>query len=230
MLAFDIRFAVNNKLDALSQRLVLPVAEIGKQIAVQIRNRVLEGLDPLNQPWTPLGRQRMGSGRGQRNADGSANYRQRWWVKPTEPQPPGYLFRVADNAKDFQGWAVYEDYQTYLRLQPNGERRDWYKTGTFWRSIAVRPQSANRVKVIATGSRKTGKKRIQNRDIGFFAGRRERFGVLTYSDAERLFAQRMVKASIDEQMATRAGQVAELGRLNSRVVAANRRASKLLGG
>lgn len=230
MLAFDIKFAVNNKLDELSQRLVLPVVEIGQQIAVQIRNRVLGGIDPMGNAWTPLGRQRMGSGRGQLNADGSKNYRQRWWVKPTEAQPAGYIFRVKDNAKDFQGWAVYDNYQTYLRLQPNGDRRDWFKSGEFWRSIAVRPQSSNRVKVISTGSRKAGKKRIQNRNIGFFAGRRERFGVLTYSDAERLFAQRMVKASIDEQMATRAGQVAELGRLNTRVVAANRRASKLLGG
>lgn len=230
MLAFDIGYRVNSKLDALSQALVLPLADIAKELAVQIRARVMSGMDPEMRPWTPLGRQRMGSGRGQANADGSANYRQRWWVKPTEPQPAGYIFRVPDTARDFQGWAVYQDYETYLRLQPNGDRRDWYKTGTFWRSIAVRPQSVDRVKVIATGSRKTGKKRIANRDIGYLAGKRERFGVLTYSDAERAFAVRMAKMSIDEQMAIRVGQVAELGRLNSRVVAANRRSSKLLGG
>lgn len=230
MLAFDIQYKVNSKLDALSQALVLPLADIAKDLAVQIRARVMSGMDPEMRAWTLLGRQRMGSGRGQRNANGSTNYQQRWWVKPTEPQPAGYIFRVSDTAKDFQGWAVYQDYETYLRLQPNGGRRDWYKTGTFWRSVAVRPQSANRVKVLATGSRKTGKKRIANRDIGYFAGKHERFGVLTYSDAERAFAVRMAKMSIDEQLAIRAGQVAELGRLNSRVVAANRRSSKLLGG
>lgn len=230
MLAFEISYKVNNKLSGLEQALVPPLAEIAKELAVQIRARVMSGLDPEMRAWTPLGRQRMGSGRGQRNADGSTNYQQRWWVKPTEPQPAGYIFRVSDTAKDFQGWAVYEDYETYLRLQPNGDRRDWYKTGQFWNSIAVRPQSVNRVKVIATGSRKAGKKRIQNRDIGFYAGKRERFGVLTYSNAERAFAVRMAKMSIDEKMATRLGQVAELGQLNSRVVAANKRSSKLLGG
>ena len=39
MLAFDIQVKNFNKLDALSQRLVLPVVEVGKQTAIAIRAR-----------------------------------------------------------------------------------------------------------------------------------------------------------------------------------------------
>jgi hypothetical protein len=224
MLAFDIQVRTNNKLDALSQRLVLPFVELGKVLAIRIRERVLQGIDPTGRPWSPLGRQSMGSGRGSQNGP-----QRRWWVAPTEPQPAGWLFKVPNDAKDFKGFAVYESYETYLRASPGNDRRDWYKTGTFWRSIAVRPQAANRVKVISSGSRKVGGQRIANRDIGYYAGRNENFGVLTYSDADRAFAVDFVSRSINEQYAMRVQQAGELQQLEKRAVSWNRRASKLLG-
>jgi len=117
----------------------------------------------------------------------------------------------------------------HLRATPGADRRDWYKTGTFWASIAVRPQSARRVKVIATGSRKAGGKRIANRDIGVYAGRREKFRVLTYSDAERAFVVDMLGRAINEQMAIRMQQVDRLQSLTARAERHNKRASVLLG-
>ena len=228
MIAFDVQVRTNNKLGAAAQKLVMPVVEIGQRLAVMIRQRVLDGFDPTGKAWSPLGRVRVGLGRGQQDADGEKL--RRWWVPPTEPQPPGWLFKVPLTAQKVPGWAVYEDYQTYLRASPNGDRRDWYKTGQFWRSIGVRPQSASRVKVIATGSRKVGGKRVQNRAIGYYAGRNEDFGVLTYSDAERAFAVDLLQRSVTEQYAIRLQQVQELDRLTSRAQSLNRRTSRLLGG
>ena len=95
--------------------------------------------------------------------------------------------------------------------------------------MAVRPQSARRVKVIATGSRKVGGKRIANRDVGVYAGRREKFRVLTYSDAERAFVVDMLGRAINEQMAIRMQQVDELQSLTARAERHNKRASVLLG-
>lgn len=242
MIAFDVQVRTNNKLGAVAQKLVLPVVEIGQRLAVMIRQRVLDGLDPNGKAWSPLGRQRMGTGRGQFGDDTmmlagvskelrdtlGSNEKRKWWVRPTEPHPPGFLFKVTSG--DFAGWAVYESYDDYLRASPNGDRRDWYKTGEFWRSIGVRPQSASRVKVIATGSRKVGGKRVQNRAIGYYAGRNEDFGVLTYSDTERAFAVDLLQRSVTEQYAIRLQQVQELDRLTSRAQSLNRRTSRLLGG
>ena len=229
MLAFEIRVRTNNRLSAAAQRLVLPVQRIAHELAVMVRQRVLAGRDPEGNAWTPLGRQRMGTGRGSLEAVGTDNRKRHWWVSPTEPQPPGWLFIVPPTAKRMAGFAVYEDYATYLRATPGADRRDWYKTGTFWASVAVRPQSARRVKVIATGSRKAGGKRIANRDVGVYAGRREKFRVLTYSDAERAFVVDMLGRAINEQMAIRMQQVDELQSLTARAERHNKRASVLLG-
>jgi hypothetical protein len=227
MLAFEIQVKNLNKLDALSQRLVLPLVDIAKQQLISLRARVLEGFDPTGKAWTPLGRQLRGSGRGALRGSGK---RSKWWVAPSEPQPAGWLFEVPLTAKKNQGFKVYRSYEEYLRLSPNNDRRDWYKTGQFWASTGVRARNARTVAISAYGSRKTGKQRVKNRDIGRYAGKHEKFGVFTYSDAERAQAVASVKASIDEQMAMRAGQVAELGRVSARLKTANRRTSKLLGG
>ena len=61
-------------------------------------------------------------------------------------------------------------------------------------------------------------------------GKREKFGVFTYSDAERARAVATVKTSIDEQMAARAGEVSQIASIATRTSRASRRTSKLLGG
>ncbi len=229
MLAFEIGVRTNNRLSAAAQRLVLPVQRIAQELAVMVRQRVLAGRDPEGNRWTRLGRKFRKRRKGMFKAAGVNNRDQHWWVSSNVSQPPGWLFMVPPTAKRMAGFAVYEDYETFLRASPGEDHRDWYKTGKFWASIAARPQSARRVKIISTGSRKVGGKRVANRDIGFYAGPDEKFRVLTYSDAERAFVVDMLGRAINEQMAIRMQQVDELQSLTARAERHNKRASVLLG-
>jgi hypothetical protein len=231
VIGWDIKYKVNNKLDALSQRMVFPLQVVAGVLSQRIKLRVLEGKDPTGRAWSPLGRVRMGEGRGRLHDDDKGTERALyWWVPPTEPQPNGYVFRVADSAKNMAGFAVYRDYNEYISLSPKGNRRDWYKTGKFWESMAVRPLSPMRVKVGAYGSRKIGKHTVKNRDIGYYAGKREQYGVFTVSDAEHNEALAYVKASVDEQMARRIGFAEGFQQVNQRLAGLQKRASKVLGG
>ena len=232
MIAFDIKYKVNNKLDALAQRMVYPLQVVAGVLSQRIKLRVLEGKDPTGRAWSPLARVRRGDGRGGLNAeDGrSAERALYWWVAPTEPQPAGYLFRVPDNAKNMAGFTVYRDYNEYVSLSPKADRRDWHKSGRFWDSMRVRPLSPMRVKVGAYGGRKVGKHTVYNRDIGYYAGKREQYGVFTVSDAEHNEALAYVKSSVDEQMARRIGIAEGFQQVNQRLAGLQRRASKVLGG
>ena len=221
MLAFEIKVKNLNKLDALSQRLVMPLVEIGKTQAALLRARVLSGMDPTGKEWTRLAKRR-----GTAHSDG----RGLWWVSPEEQQPAGWYFEIPMDAKKMPGFKVYRSYEDYVRLSPDSDRRDWHKTGTFWASVGVRARDARRVTISAYGSRKANGRRIRNRDIGYYAGKREKFGVFTYSDAERARAVATVKTSIDEQMAARAGEVSQIASIATRTSRASRRTSRLLGG
>lgn|GEM_PF-2321633 len=220
MIGFEINIKHNNRLSAAAQRLVVPFAKLGQDIAQRIRLRAADGFDPENRPWTPLSTKSGGrAGRDKKNPN--------WfWVRPSDPQPTGYLFKVPETARTFAGYAVYHDYATFLANSDGGNRRDFYRTGELWASLRVRPQSANRIKLIFSGSRKVGGKTIQNRRIAQLAAKNERFGVLTYSDAERQVAVDFVKASIDEQMATRLQQVSQVDKLSARAARANARVTK----
>jgi len=221
MLAFDIGVKTNNRLSEAAKRLVVPLQDLGKALAVQIRNRVGDGRDPEGNAFTPLGSKRGGM------FGKSPGKNREWWVSPKDPQPAGWMFIIPMTARRFGGYAVYRDYDTFLSFSDGGNRRDFYKSGQYWASIRVRPQSVNRIKVISSGSRMVNGKRIKNRDIAYFAAVNEKFGPLTYSDEERRFAVAYVKSSIDEQMAIRLGQAGQLDRLNVRASRANKRATKL---
>ena len=72
--------------------------------------------------------------------------------------------------------------------------------------------------------------KLYYRATSTFMGKNEKFGVFSYSDRERAIAVATVKDSIDEQMAARAGELAQIGNLTGRTSRATRRTSKLLGG
>jgi hypothetical protein len=231
VIGWDIKYKVNNKLDDLSQRLSMPLQAVAGVLSQRLKLRVLEGKDPTGRAWSPLGRVRMGEGRGRLHDDDKGTERAMyWWVPPTEPQPNGYVFRVADSAKNMAGFAVYRDYNDYVQRNPKGDRRDWYKTGKFWESMAVRPLSPMKVKIGSYGSRKVGKHTVKNRDIGYYAGKREKWGVFTVSNAEHNEALAYVKASVDAQLARRIGLREGFLQVNQRLAGLQRRASKVLGG
>lgn len=229
MLAFEIKVKTNNRLDALSQKMVMPLVEIAKTQAALIRDRVRMGLDPQGNPWTPKGRLK-GTGRHRDRGVGHRDGRGLWWVSPSHPQPSGWYFEIPMSAKGMQGFKVYRSYQQYVNLGAGGDVRDWEVTGAFWASVAVRAISARRVSINARGSRVVDGKRIANRDIGWRAGKSEKFKVFTYSDPERAIAVAAVKSAIDKEMAKRAGIVEEVGKITGRANRANIRTSRLLGG
>jgi hypothetical protein len=167
--------------------------------------------------WTPLGEYST-TGR-------SKDEKNRWWVAPGQPQPSGYERKVTQG--QWQGWVVYENYQRYLELLPNGKRRDWDKTGQLWRTLGVRAMTVNRVKVSFYGSRGKGNPQAS---IAYLAGRQERASVLQYNEAERAQFVEAIKADIDEEFARRIGEAVEVGRRTRRAQSAQRRASRLLGG
>ena len=223
MLAFEIQVKNLNKLDALSQKMVMPLVEIAKRTATLIQERVMSGLDPEERLWSPL--------KGVSGIAGSAKAGSGlWWVGPDDPQPAGWYFEIPMSAKAKQGFKVYRSYSEYLELSPRKQRRDWHKSGTFWASMGVRARDARRVTISSYGSRVLQGKRVRNRDIGWYVGKNEKFGVFSYSDRERAIAVATVKDSIDEQMAARAGELAQIGSLAGRTSRASRRTSKLLGG
>lgn len=216
MLAYNVQVAGVNRLDALSQRLIVPLIDAAVALADQIRTRVKNGVSPTGGMWTPLGEYTT-TGR-------SKNDNNRWWVAPNQPQPAGYERKVQQG--QFQGWAVYENYGRYLQLLPNGKRRDWDKTGQLWRTLGVRAMAANSVKISFYGSRGRGNPQAS---IAYLAGRNETFSVLQYNEPERAAFVQAIKASIDEEFARRIGQAVEIGRLTQRANRAQRRTSVLLG-
>ena len=217
MLAYDIQLKSFNRLDALAQRLIVPLRDAAVVLANQIRTRVRNGVSPTGGRWTPLGEYST-TGR-------SKDEKNRWWVAPGQPQPAGYERKVTDG--QWQGWAVYENYGRYLELLPNGKRRDWDKTGQLWRTLGVRAMAVNRVKISFYGSRGKGNPQAA---IAYLAGRNEPVSVLQYNEPERAAFVEAIKADIDEEFAKRIGEAVEIGRRTKRAQSAQRRASRLLGG
>lgn len=217
MLGYEIKLRSFDRLDALAQRLIVPLQEAAVVLAEQIRTRVRAGGSPTGGMWTPLGEYST-TGR-------SKDEKNRWWVAPGQPQPAGYE-RLVKNGK-WQGWAVYENYERYLELLPNGKRRDWDKTGQLWRTLGVRAMAVNRVKISFYGSRGKGNPQAA---IAYLAGRKERASVLQYNEAERDQFVETIKNTIDDEFAKRIGESIEIGRRTRRAQGAQRRASRLLGG
>lgn len=217
MLAYEVKLKSFDRLDALAQRLIVPLRDAAVVLADQIRTRVRAGGSPTGGMWTPLGEYST-TGR-------SKNEKNRWWVAPGQPQPAGYE-RLVKNGQ-WQGWAVYENYQRYLELLPNGKRRDWDKTGQLWRTLGVRAMAVNRVKISFYGSRGKGNPQAA---VAYLAGRQERASVLQYNEAERDQFVETIKDTIDEEFARRIGESIEIGRRTKRAQSAQRRASRLLGG
>lgn len=217
MLGYDVQLKSFNRLDALAQRLIVPLRDAAVVLADQIRTRVRNGVSPTGGMWTPLGEySTTGRSKGENN---------RWWVAPGQPQPSGYERKVTSG--QWQGWAVYENYSRYLECLPGRSRRDWDKTGSLWRSLGVRAMAVNRVKISFYGSRGKGNPQAS---VAYLAGREERASVLQYNEAERAQFVETIKADIDEEFAKRIGEAVEVGRRTRRAQSAQRRASRLLGG
>lgn len=217
MLGFDIKLKSFDKLDELSQRLILPLRDAAVTLADSIRTRVRNGVSPTGGRWTPLGEYST-TGR-------SKDDKNRWWVAPGQPQPAGYDRKVTDGK--WQGWAIYENYARYLELLPNGKRRDWDKSGALWRSLGVRAMAVNRVKISFYGSRGRGNPQAS---VAYLAGRNEGASVLQYNEPERAAFLETIKDQIDEEFAKRIGQQVEAGRAARRARGAARRPSRTLGG
>jgi hypothetical protein len=216
VVGYDIQHKGFDKLDELSKKLIVPLKNAATHLAENIRNRALRGITATGQPFSQLGSYAT-TGR-------SKNEANRWWIPPTQPQPPGYLFISTQGV--FKGWACYENYDRYLDLAPGARRRDFKRTGALWHSLGVRAMAVNRVKVSFYGSRKKG---VAQAQVATLAGRKETTSVLQYSDQERRQFVAEIKANIDEAFARRIGQAVELGRIDRRLRGAERRRSELLG-
>ena len=199
MLAYDVQLKGFNKLDVLAQRLIIPLQETAVVLAQSIRKRVMSGVSASGGRFTPLGGYST-TGRG-KDPDN------RWWVRPGQPQPGGYERKITEG--EFQGWAVYENYERYVKLLPGGDRRDWDKTGSLWRSLGVKAMAANRVKISFYGSRGKG---TSQAGVAYLAGRKESASVLQYNDAEREAFVVAIKGLIDEDFAKKLGEASAAGR------------------
>ena len=216
MVSYDIQLKGFNKLDAASQRLILPLQTAAVQLAEAIKTRVRNGVSPTGGQWTPLGNYST-TGR-------SRDDNNRWWVAPGQPQPAGFERRVSSG--QWQGWVVYENYARYLDLLPNGKRRDWDKTGRLWASLGVRAMAVNKVKISFYGSRGRGSAQAQ---VAYLAGLNEPVSVLQYNEPERAAIAASIMANINEEFAKRIGEAVEAGNVARRQRLAARRSSRLLG-
>lgn len=230
MIGYEIKLKSFNRLDELSARLIMPLQEAAVQLSRRIQTRVRKGLGPMGAKWQPLGTYKT-SGR-------SNDPRERWWVAPGMPTPGGFLRRV--DSGNLKGWTVYENYDTYIRALPNGTDRTWVKTGSMWRSMGVRAMSVDRVKISFYGTKGpqlsyvsaggTSMRRAGQAQVATWAGRGERFSVLSPSEEEKRLCLEHIWSEVNEEMARRIGNVAEAGRINRRVRLAQRRAARTLGG
>jgi hypothetical protein len=217
MFAFSVTVKSFDKLSEARQALGIPLIRIGEMLLQHIRVRVQGGKAPQGM-WRPLGSDTKGRG-----ADPTA----RWWVPPEAPHPAGWMTQVTDG--EYAGWAVYESYRRYLDSLPEVRSRRWEKSGKFWRSTAVKYISAKRVKVSAFGTRKSPSGTAANAQVGYLAGRNERFGVFEPSQAEREMATQMAADILTNQMRRAIGQTADAQAFEKRARSMERRASKLLG-
>jgi hypothetical protein len=87
--------------------------------------------------------------------------------------------------------------------------------------------AVNKIKISFYGSRKKG---LAQSQVATLAGRKESTSVLQYSRQERADFTAEIRADINEEFARRIGQAVEVGRINTRLQGAGRRASRLLGG
>lgn len=230
MLAFEIKTKSFDKLDALAQRLIVPLRDAAVTLSQQIQDRVRKGVSPTGGRWTPLGSYTT-SGRGKR---GDA----RWWVPPGDPHPSGYLNEVKEGP--LKGWVCYENYHDYISRLPARGFRTWFKTGSMWRSMGVRAMAVNRVKISFYGTKgrqygyvtanSSSMRRMGQAQVANWAGRNESFSVLQYNEPEREAFVEAIKATIDEEFAKRIGVAAEAGKLERKQRLQARRASRLLGG
>ena len=230
MLAFDIKVKSFDKLDELSQRLIIPLKDAAVELSKAIQDRVRKGVSPTGGQWTPLGSYTT-SGRSKRPDA-------RWWVSPGEPQPSGYLSEVGDGP--LKGWVCYQNYHDYIGRLPARGYRTWYKTGSMWRSMGVRAMAVNRVKISFYGTKgkqygyitanSSSMRRMGQAQVANWAGRNEAHSVLQYNEPERAAFVAAIKADIDEEFAKRIGEAAEAGKVARRQRLAARRSSRLLGG
>lgn len=198
---------------AVLRTLSIPLMQIGEMVLFRIRDRVSGGRAPIGM-FRQLGSDFEG-----------VDY-DRWWVPPGQPQPSGYLTIVQSG--EFAGWAIYDGYKKYLDSLPDKRTRKWTKTGEFWRATGVKYINAKRVKVSSFGRRKSGNGTIANAQVGYLAGRNERFNVFEPSQEERDEALAMAADLLTENLRRAIGIVAEQQAVAKRARSANRRASKLL--
>lgn len=230
MIAYDIKLKSFDRLDELSQRLVVPLRDAAVRLAGRIRTRVQKGIGPEGNPWQKLGTYKS-SGR-------SNDPRAKWWVAPGMPTPGNFIRRV--DSGNLKGWTIYENYDEYIRALPNGTDRTWTRTGALWRSLGVRAMSVDRVKISFYGTKGrqmayvsgggSSARRLGQAQVATLAGRFERQSVLKPSEAEKQMCLDEIWAEVNEEMARRIGEVAEAGRINRRARLAERRAARTLRG
>lgn len=198
------------------KRMALPLLKIGKHLAAAMMARVKRG-QGAEGPMRPLG------------ADADPSSVTRFWLAPE---------RGGSNAPDenrikdgkLAGWAVWRNYWTYIQSQGLKAPRDVEETGDFWRSVAVRANGPNRVKIAPYGThRGPSGLAVKNTSIGYLASRGEPLPLLHPSRQEIVEAARIVFAEVDGQ-AIEAAAIAGVGFDARRQLASvQRRASKLLG-
>lgn len=227
MIAYGINLKSFDRLDQLSQPLIVPLRDAAVRLAQRIQTRVRKGIGPEGNPWQKLGTYKS-SGR-------SNDARAKWWVAPGMPTPGNFIRRV--DSGNLKGWTIYENYDEYIRALPNGEKRTWTRTGSMWRSMGVRAMSVDEVKIsfYGTKGRQQGygsgggsMRRLGQAQVAYLAGRLERLSVLQPSDAEKRLCMEEIWAEVNEEFARRIGEAADQGRIDRRVRAAGRRASRTL--
>lgn len=218
MFRFSVRVKSFDRLTEAQQALGIPLMRIGEMLLTRIRDRVGDGKAPVGM-WRALGEDAK-----ERGADAKA----RWWVPPEAPQPGGYMMRV--DSGEFAGWAVYPNYRQYLDLLPDGRTRKWTKSGAFWRATGVRYINAKRVKVSAYGTKRSRSGTAAYAQIGYLAGRNERFGVFEPSPAERELATEMASELLTQSLRKAIGQLSQAQDIGKRARGLERRSSRLLSG
>ena len=188
----DIEVKYMSKLSELAKAMSVPIRDIALGLATAIRLRVQRrGENSTGGKFSELGTYTT-TGR-------SRDQNAQWWVAPEDFQPSGMLFEVKEG--EFNGWAVYENFQHYFSLLPASKKqRRWNRSGQMWASYKVRVMARNKAIIGFYGNRPTSrnaKTRIRHAQVAFLAGRKEPTLVLQYSADESAAVLNTVRENLE---------------------------------
>jgi len=203
----DFSYKVKGQWSVLDKELVMPLVQIGRWWATQVRNRISSTGQGARGAFSPYA------------SSGDARH----WVRPGLPQPRSSQYKILEGP--FIGWSVYPSYDEYLRLLGRrGRPKTFRQSGRRWARLRVTAVSPAHVQIRFMGSVDGMRvERLMRQLLG-----PERQGLLTPTSEEWAHMQRMLRESIRAQIFEAAEVAADAFSVRRSAALAQGRAAKVV--